>query len=783
MKKPKYIPDFKDIPSPRAEMPELPLEERHLNFEVVELGFSEEQALAEASRCLSCRRCIGCGLCLAECDDCAIVYEETAAGLTLEADALIYAGEAEVYNPGSKTELGYENSSDVITSMEFERLASAVGPLGGVIVRPFDGRIPGNIAFIQCVGSREEGIGANFCSTVCCSRTLSQAEAARRLIEDVRVTVIHRGMRPVGKDGERIFRRLAAESWMDFVAGRVEEIKEDPESGNVKVKYAGVDGEKEGEFDLVVLAVGVRARREFGSIARRAGLGTNRYKFVDLKPGNMSAPVGCVNIAGDSLGPSTVGRSIIESIAAASRSLGGGGAGSAEAGGVRGLSEDARPVVFACRYGLELMGSGARTAEDLKAMGIEVEGILPFLCYRRGREAMAGRVGPGRRLIVVGCHSGSHERLFESVLGMAPGSVSVIGGESVNGDLAAAVAERASGVGEAPGPPVGRDRPVAVLGGGVAGLAAAAELARRGVSVVIVEKTAQVGSFLKDAGDNDEERETVAAFLKGVEENDTIKVMKSASLESLERDGGGVSLGVKTGKGRETLEASCVIIATGAAEYKPDESRYGGSDRVISQKEFRAMLDRADAGLKRIVMLQCVGARDDEHPYCSRYCCGEAIANALACKSAAPESEITILHRGIRVYGFEEDAFTDAIDAGVEFVEIEGEAAVEHSEGLKVAAKTAGSGAVEIEPDILVLSLAHTHEGANTEVSKITGADLDDLGFFAVARPLEAPLDTSLPGVFVCGFAREPLTMVEAFNDGVAAAGTVCRYLEDHGGS
>jgi heterodisulfide reductase subunit A-like polyferredoxin len=262
MKKPKYIPEFRDIPSPRAEMPELPVEERHQNFDEVELGLSEEQVLAEASRCLSCRRCIGCGLCLAECDDCAIVYEEKPSRLSLEADAIIYAADSETFNPRSKRELGYECSANVITSLEFERLSSAIGPFGGVIVRPFDGEVPKRIAFIQCVGSRDEGIGANFCSTVCCSRTLSQALKAREVIGDVEVTVIHRGLRPAGKDGERTLKGLAAEPWTEFIAGSVDGVSEDAGTGNVKVKFTTAGGETEREFDLVVLAVGSRAVRE-----------------------------------------------------------------------------------------------------------------------------------------------------------------------------------------------------------------------------------------------------------------------------------------------------------------------------------------------------------------------------------------------------------------------------------------------------------------------------------------------------------------------------------------
>jgi heterodisulfide reductase subunit A len=257
--------------------------------------------------------------------------------------------------------------------------------------------------------------------------------------------------------------------------------------------------------------------------------------------------------------------------------------------------------------------------------------------------------------------------------------------------------------------------------------------------------------------------------------------MTSATLESLDRKDGGFSLGIKTGKGSETVEAASIIIATGAGEHKPEGLLYGESDKVMSQKEFRSKVEGGETGYKKVVMLQCVGARDKAHPYCSRFCCNEAVENALHYLTANPDAKITVLHRGIRVYGFEEDNFTDAIEKGVEFVQIEGDLGVDGAAGLKVSAKGADGKAITLKPDVFVLSLAHSHDGANTELAGITGAELDDLKFFKVPTPLERPMNTTEAGVFVCGFARAPVTIAEAYNEGAAAAGAACKYIE-HGG-
>ncbi len=183
MKKDKFITDFEDIPTSRQKMPHLSLEERKLNFKEVDLGFTEEIALRETSRCLSCRRCIGCGLCLAECDQQAIVYDQKEEYTTIQVDSVVVATGTETFDARKKPELGYAYYPNVITNIELERILNANGPYGGIIMRPSDGEVPQRIAFIQCVGSRDEGLGLNYCSNICCITALKQAMLAMDKIE------------------------------------------------------------------------------------------------------------------------------------------------------------------------------------------------------------------------------------------------------------------------------------------------------------------------------------------------------------------------------------------------------------------------------------------------------------------------------------------------------------------------------------------------------------------------------------------------------------------------
>jgi heterodisulfide reductase subunit A-like polyferredoxin len=807
MKKPKFIPEFADIPTGRTKMPELTGEERRLNFKEVELGFTEEMARQEAARCLSCRRCIGCGLCLAECDQCAIVYDDQDRTVAIEADAIVFTSDAELFNAGRKRDLGYGEAWNVITSFEFERLASPTGPFGGLILRPSDGEIPKRIAFIQCVGSRDEGIGANYCSVECCSRTLSQAWRAREsagAAGDIGVWVFHKGLRPYGKTSEVESARLAGEKWARFVDATVASVREDPAAGTLTVHYAsdGKDGTE--TFDLVVLAIGVEAKRDFRRHARLGGVAVNKYGFID--PGVASA-VACkegVAFAGPVRGPQAAARSVIDAIAAASKVLASPALATPPASASSSRSTASPPIIFACEYGLDLAGVGAckPLLDEAKARGLDVRGAYPLLCYKDGRQAMKHELGAGSRLMVLGCHSGSHEGLFERALDLPRGTVTILGraerGSGIEAALALLVSGKAGGRPEQPPrhepparPPAVSHSPagartVAVLGGGVSGLAAASELLKRGLKVVVIEKSEVLGANLAKATITGEPADVkvVENFVTAVEANPNARVVRSATLTRTARAGDALELVVNTPDGNLTVEAGALVIATGASAFDPAELGLGKHPATMTQADFRAGLTRGDAPWQKIIMVQCVGARDAEHPYCSRYCCREALLNALAFKHLNPQAELTILHRGIRAFGFDEEIYSEAGERGVAFIEIEGRPMVapqtspsgRGQEIVKVTGTSRTGTPFCLACDAVVLSVAHNH-GDVDRIASLAGAPLDGLGFLETANQLIQPFASPAAGIFVCGFARNPVTVEEAFVEGLGVAGAVCQYM------
>jgi heterodisulfide reductase subunit A-like polyferredoxin len=145
----RYIIPFEDVPAPREKMPEIGVDERRGNFSEVETGFTEEMAVREAKRCLSCRRCLGCALCWAECKPEAIDFTLPDQVLDLTFDAVLLThGQHNGFDPIDPT-LGYDRLADVITDLQFERMLSPTGPTGGLVMSPLDGQIPRRIAVVQ----------------------------------------------------------------------------------------------------------------------------------------------------------------------------------------------------------------------------------------------------------------------------------------------------------------------------------------------------------------------------------------------------------------------------------------------------------------------------------------------------------------------------------------------------------------------------------------------------------------------------------------------------------
>ncbi|MEJ5359229.1 MAG: FAD-dependent oxidoreductase, partial [Desulfobacterales bacterium] len=309
-------------PRARARMRELPPADRRGNFREVELGLTEEEGRAEAGRCLNCGYCCECRQCVAACLAQAVRHEERPRERRLSVGAVILAPGSRPFDPAPFADvLLYGRSPNVLTSLEFERILSASGPTQGRLLRPFDGREPKRIAWLQCVGSRDiNRAGNGYCSSVCCMYAIKDAMIAKEHAHGgLDCAVFYMDLRCFGKDYEKYLNRARDQAGVRFIPARVHSIEEVGPERSLRLRWVSEEGRAAEEtFDLVVLSVGLQVEAAAAELARRVGIETDRYRFAVAPP---FAPVSTsrpgVFACGAFRGPKDIPSSVAEASAAA----------------------------------------------------------------------------------------------------------------------------------------------------------------------------------------------------------------------------------------------------------------------------------------------------------------------------------------------------------------------------------------------------------------------------------------------------------------------------------
>jgi heterodisulfide reductase subunit A len=327
-----------------------------------------------------------------------------------------------------------------------------------------------------------------------------------------------------------------------------------------------------------------------------------------------------------------------------------------------------------------------------------------------------------------------------------------------------------------------------VIGGGLAGMTAALSLADQGFDVHLVEKEPELGGNLREMAvslEGADLRAFLARLIAQVTSHPRISVYLGAELTETAGHVGNFRSRLEIAGEVVTVNHGVTILATGGVERATDQYLRGQDARVITQRELEAQL--ASAGLPEklgespsVVMIQCVGSRTDENPYCSRVCCAEAVKNALALKAARPGARVIVLAKDLRTYGFREVYLQQAREAGVLFVRYPEEEAPEVSGGPQLTVRVRDAGTrreVTLRPDLLVLSTGIAPAPDNPKLSGILRTSLTADGFFLEAHPKLRPVDLASEGIFVCGLAHSPRFMDETIAQAKAVAGRAATIL------
>jgi heterodisulfide reductase subunit A len=269
----------------RFAMPMLSASNRSRNFEEVERGFDEETALLEAGRCISCGICCECNQCVEACKPEAIDHAQVDEIIDLDVGAIVVATGYKLFDVNKYDRLGYNRYPNVIQAMEYERLINAAGPTSGHLIRLSDGKIPSNIAFVQCVGARDVSMGVPACSRVCCMYGIKNSVMAKEHHPEIDVSVFYADIRAFGKGFEEFYEMAKTRFGVNFVRGRVAEVVENPENQNIILRVEDTESLQflELEFDLVVLSPGIQPSQGVEELAKDIGVKLDGDGYIEVQ--------------------------------------------------------------------------------------------------------------------------------------------------------------------------------------------------------------------------------------------------------------------------------------------------------------------------------------------------------------------------------------------------------------------------------------------------------------------------------------------------------------------
>ena len=805
---------------PRIEPSLIPMEERVTSFREVILGITEQEAREEARRCLQCGVCAECLACELICDANAINHDMVGEEKTLSVGGVILAPGYQTFQAETAPEFGYGRYPNVITSIQFERLLSASGPTQGHISRPSDGKQPKKIAFLQCIGSRDQE--HQYCSSVCCMAATKEAVIAKEHHPDLDIHIFQMDLRTFSKGYWEYYLRAKEQYAINYHYCRISELKEDPGTRQLILRYPTDPHQTmlEDHFDLVVLSVGMEISDEVKTLGQQLGIELDQDGFcVNSSSNPLETNLPGVFAAGPFRGPKDIPESIIEA--------------SGAAGSVATYLKDARftqtspreypteqdtscePArigVFICHCGTNIGGylSVPEVTEYAAALPqvVHAEENL-YSCSQDSIKHITQTIIEQNlnRVVVASCTPLTHQSLFQDSIreaGLNPYLFEMANirnhcswVHSNNRDLATTKAKELVRMAVAKVSrhsaqqtiqvPVKKE--ALIVGGGAAGMSAALSLADQGFPVHLIEKSAELGGQLRHLHtpvNGKYPQDVLDNLLQRIQDHPNVSVNLNSQVLKTSGFKGNFSTEILSNNdGTDTIQHGVTILATGGQEYRGNDYGLGIDPRVITLQDLETRLNEGtlvpgDDPIKSVVMIQCVGPAEE---FCSRICCTAALKNARDLKTVYPDLQIFILYKDIRVYGHYESLYQEVRELGVIFLRYDQESKPEviidkepdysdiSTSNLQVNAwDNTLNRQVTLYPDLLVLSMPVVPQDDMKDLAKCFKVSLDQVGFFLEAHVKLRPVDFSTEGIYLAGMAHYPKLLDESIIQAQAAA-------------
>jgi heterodisulfide reductase subunit A-like polyferredoxin len=810
----------------KQKMPQQSLATRQRDFAEIDLGYTAEQAVAEAKRCLACGLCSECGLCVTACSAGAIVHDMQPATEVFRVGSVILTPGYDEFQAAQRGEFGHGRYANVVSSVQFERLLSAAGPTGGQVLRPSDGKHAKRIAFIQCVGSRDPARGNPYCSSICCMSATKEAMVALEHEAGLSVSIFCMDIRAFGKEFDAYVNRAREENGVRFIRAIPSRIVEMPGSKNPRVRYFDDEGRRrDEEFDIVVLSVGLRPSSSVKDMASRLGVELNDWGFCHtdrLAPLAASRPG--LYVAGAIQEPKDIPESVAQASGAAACAM-------EQLASARGTMIQRREYPWerdvtdeAPRIGVFICHCGHNIASVVDVQEVAAHALkLPFVahaeanlytCSDNSLQHIKDVIVQKRlnRVVVASCSPRTHEALFQETLresGLNPYLFAMtnirdqcswvhrddpVAATDKAHDLMAMAVARARHLRPLETGMLAVTNSALVIGGGLAGMTAALAIGDQGFQVHLVEKEGELGGNLRHIRTTIERADAgvfLSDMVRRVQGHPKITVYLRTTVAQVSGHVGNFKsrLVRKTDNGNApevNVNHGVTIVAAGGRQRTTDLYLLGKHPSVVTQRDLESRLAAGSLAKSlgerpTIVMIQCVESRNAKNPYCSRVCCSEAVKNALTIKAQYPSANVIVLAKDIRTYGFRELAYQEARDKGVIFIrhpETQDPVVTDESGKLAVRVQDAGTQReVVLHPDLLALSVGIAPAEDNPALSSMLRTALTADGFFLEAHPKLRPVDLANEGEFICGLAHSPRFIDETIAQAKAVAGRAATVL------
>ncbi|NVM53957.1 MAG: CoB--CoM heterodisulfide reductase iron-sulfur subunit A family protein, partial [Candidatus Helarchaeota archaeon] len=747
--------------------------------------------------------CIECRLCEKQCPVGAINYDMQPEKLELHVGSIILATGFDEFDPSIKQEYGYGVYENVITSLTFERFTHPTGPIDGEIIRPSDGKRPQRVVFVNCVGARDEQIGHLYCNKVCCMFSMKNARFLRMHEPDAEIYICYIDIRAAGKRFEYYYRTTMEQYGIKFIRGRVSEIQEDPRTKNLTVKMENTEVDEPetiDEVDLVVLNCAFVPSESSKKIMDMLGLSRGEDNFIEEAHPNIASletKLPGIYVVGVSHGPRDGADTIIEAKAVASAAttdlnpptefL--------EKQIIKDISPTEKPRVgvFVCHCGgiiSSVVDVKNVTKEIAKQPNVEFSIDYLFMCSSPGQELIKEKIHEHNlnRIVVASCTPVMHEKTFrdcvESV-GLSryyftgpinireqcamvhqskPDEATVKARDLIYGGVA-----RVCGLDVVPVMDIEVKPTVLIIGGGISGINAAIDLAKKNLEVVIVEQESKLGGRLNHlyelfpSGESAEE--LLQKKLDELNSYDNITIYFSTEIAKLDGYIGNFTVSLNNSGKLKEIDVGTIIVAVGTQVYQPEDGEYGYRKfkNILTSLEFEEKLKAGEIGdLNNIAFIQCVGSRaypgEVGNLHCSRVCCNVSIMLSEVIKEKNPSANIYVLFKEhFRAFGrYMEENFKRIQEKGVNFIRWDRknppqvELDEQSDKFLVKVFDTFSQTMLSLPIDYVVLSVGQEGPTGLGKLSEILGITRSEDGFIEELHLKFRPVETRVPGIYTC---------------------------------